>query len=243
MDNLIKILTLHNEIEAHVLSSILKEKNIPHIVKNYMDSAYNGIWQTQLGWGIIEAPSEYKDEIVSLYEEAVKNKNIKFQFDKENQSNSTEASIIGKNRILNSVKYIIIILFFMISLWLYLQYKNKNKLIKVFNNSKKIYFNWRKDKKALIGKWKENNKVAVINIDDNLNNHFEKIMNYNKKGIIISEYYDNNEDGLTEKLIRYYKNDKLIIWIDNDEDGMFDKMIYKINNQIIEKDINTLFDD
>lgn len=65
----VKILLFKNEIEAMLLDEILTEKQIPHVIRSYHDSAYDGLWQTQSGWGHIEAPEEYSDEILALYKQ------------------------------------------------------------------------------------------------------------------------------------------------------------------------------
>ena len=62
-----KILTFKNEFEASLLDEILNEKNIPHIIRTYHDSAYDGLWQAQSGWGHIEAPAEYREEILNIF--------------------------------------------------------------------------------------------------------------------------------------------------------------------------------
>ena len=67
MNRLVKILSLSNQFEAMLLDEILNEKEIPHIVKSYNDSALIGLWQTQSIWGHIEAPEEFKDEITEIY--------------------------------------------------------------------------------------------------------------------------------------------------------------------------------
>ncbi|MTI65806.1 MAG: hypothetical protein FH753_04310 [Firmicutes bacterium] len=67
MSSLIKILILENEVEANLLDEILKDKNIPHIIKSYHDLAYDGIFQTQKGWGHVEALDKYKKEILEIY--------------------------------------------------------------------------------------------------------------------------------------------------------------------------------
>ena len=69
MGNPVKILTFKNEIEAMLLDEILTEKQIPHIIRSYHDSAYDGLWQTQSAWGHIEAPEEYREEICRIYSE------------------------------------------------------------------------------------------------------------------------------------------------------------------------------
>jgi hypothetical protein len=67
MSKPVKILMFKNEIEAMLLDEILTEKQIPHLIRSYHDSAYDGLWQSQSGWGHIEAEEEYRDEILSTY--------------------------------------------------------------------------------------------------------------------------------------------------------------------------------
>lgn len=72
----IKILTLENEIEAQLLSSLLEQNNIPHMIRNYHDLALDGLWQTQSAWGHVEAPEQYSDEIQRIYNEMSRPGNI-----------------------------------------------------------------------------------------------------------------------------------------------------------------------
>jgi hypothetical protein len=60
-------LIFKNEIEAMLLDEILTGKQIPHLIRSYHDSAYDGLWQTQSGWGHLEAPEEYKEEVLLVY--------------------------------------------------------------------------------------------------------------------------------------------------------------------------------
>jgi hypothetical protein len=64
-----KILVLNNEFEAKLLGEILNDKEIPHLIRSYHDSAYDGLWQMQSSWGHIEAPEEYREEILQTYSE------------------------------------------------------------------------------------------------------------------------------------------------------------------------------
>jgi hypothetical protein len=63
----VKILALNNEFEARLLDEILTEKNIPHIIRSYHDSAYDGLWQMQSSWGHVESPEEYREEILEIF--------------------------------------------------------------------------------------------------------------------------------------------------------------------------------
>ena len=61
-----KIGSIGNQIEAQVLQSVLTEHEIPFRIRSFHDTAYDGLFQFQKGWGELYAPSEYKDEIVEI---------------------------------------------------------------------------------------------------------------------------------------------------------------------------------
>lgn len=69
MEKTVKILVLSNAVEAGLIDEILTEKGIPHIIRSFHDSAYDGLWQTQSSWGRLDAPPEYKEEILKIYDE------------------------------------------------------------------------------------------------------------------------------------------------------------------------------
>jgi len=66
MPNYEKITTLQNEIQAAALESELKTRDIPHFIRSYHDTVYNGIYQQTKGWGIVEAPIEFKKDILEI---------------------------------------------------------------------------------------------------------------------------------------------------------------------------------
>ena len=69
MEKHIKIAILDNEFEAQMLESILKERNIPFFLKSYYDTAFDGLYQTQKGWGHISSPAENAEEIKAILAE------------------------------------------------------------------------------------------------------------------------------------------------------------------------------
>jgi hypothetical protein len=66
MDKVEKIAVLDNEVQAELVDSVLSERSVPHIMRSYHDSAYDGIFQTGGGWGEVEAPVSFKAEILNL---------------------------------------------------------------------------------------------------------------------------------------------------------------------------------
>ncbi len=65
-EKIVRIVTLENEIEARLISELLNNKGIPHALRSFYDSALDGIYQLQKGWGYIEAPERFTREIKLL---------------------------------------------------------------------------------------------------------------------------------------------------------------------------------
>lgn len=61
-----KIALLDNVFQAKLLEGLLKEKNIPHRIRSYYDLAYDGLFQNQKGWGHVEAPLDFRDDILAV---------------------------------------------------------------------------------------------------------------------------------------------------------------------------------
>lgn len=65
----IKIVTLENGIEAQLVGSILDQRNIPYRIRSYHDTAYDGLFQFQKGWGKLLAPRSHRQEILAVVED------------------------------------------------------------------------------------------------------------------------------------------------------------------------------
>ncbi len=65
-----KISVLESDIEAQFIESILNEQEIPHRMQSFHDTAYDGLFQVQKGWGVIYAPPSYKQEIIEIINDA-----------------------------------------------------------------------------------------------------------------------------------------------------------------------------
>jgi len=62
----IKVAVLESMIEAQLINSILNEQNIPHQIRSFHDTAYDGLFQVQKGWGELRSPTPYKQEILKI---------------------------------------------------------------------------------------------------------------------------------------------------------------------------------
>lgn len=66
MKNLIKP---ENEAEANVIKSVLEENGIYAEIRSFRDTAYDGLFQSQLGWGVIRVSEEDFSEALKIIEE------------------------------------------------------------------------------------------------------------------------------------------------------------------------------
>jgi hypothetical protein len=62
----VRIVILENAIEAQLVRSILDQHQIPHRIRSFYDTAYNGLFQMQKGWGELSAPPPYEQEILDI---------------------------------------------------------------------------------------------------------------------------------------------------------------------------------
>jgi hypothetical protein len=65
-ESLVSISVLENDVEASVLDAALEEAGIPHLMKSYHDSAYDGIYQSQHGWGEVLGPQSQANRILEI---------------------------------------------------------------------------------------------------------------------------------------------------------------------------------
>jgi hypothetical protein len=72
MDTVGKIVVLENEVQAGLVDLTLTKLGIPHVMRSYYDSAFDGIFQGARVWGHVEAPSNYRDEILEIVAELKK---------------------------------------------------------------------------------------------------------------------------------------------------------------------------
>ena len=65
----IHIAILENLFEAQLLESMLKEQAIPHQLQSFYDTAYDGLFQVQKGWGAVRGPRSIKQHVLTLLED------------------------------------------------------------------------------------------------------------------------------------------------------------------------------
>ena len=64
-----RIVDIEREWQAQIIDEELQRRNIPHMMRSHRDSALDGLLQSPGGWGHIEAPLEFKDDIIRIVED------------------------------------------------------------------------------------------------------------------------------------------------------------------------------
>jgi hypothetical protein len=80
----VKVGTVENRFEGDRISHALNEAEIPYLVKSFLDTAYNGLYIPQKGWGVIRVPEEFREEAERLIAE------VKKSFEMEGQDETEQ---------------------------------------------------------------------------------------------------------------------------------------------------------
>ena len=71
---MIRVTTLENRFETDLITDALDQEGIEHVVKPFQDSAYDGLFVTQKGYGLLlveESQADRAREIVAAVRESV----------------------------------------------------------------------------------------------------------------------------------------------------------------------------
>ncbi|MCJ7785875.1 MAG: hypothetical protein MUP41_18240, partial [Desulfobacterales bacterium] len=72
MDQWVKAGTVENRFEGDRISQVLHEAGIPFLIKSFLDTAYDGLYIPQKGWGIVMVSKKDKEEAERLNSEVKK---------------------------------------------------------------------------------------------------------------------------------------------------------------------------
>jgi hypothetical protein len=62
MGRWVKVGIIENRFEGDRISQALNGANIPFLIKSFLDTAYNGLYLPQKGWGVVRVPEEFREE-------------------------------------------------------------------------------------------------------------------------------------------------------------------------------------
>lgn len=62
MGRWVKAGIIENRFEGDRISQALSEAEIPFLIKSFLDTAYDGLYLPQKGWGVIRVPEEFREQ-------------------------------------------------------------------------------------------------------------------------------------------------------------------------------------
>jgi len=62
MSRWVKSGIVENRFEGDRISQALTEAGIPFLIKSFMDTAYDGLYIPQKGWGAVMVPEEFEEK-------------------------------------------------------------------------------------------------------------------------------------------------------------------------------------
>jgi len=71
-DQWVKAGAIENRFEGDRISQVLHEAGIPFLIKSFLDTAYDGLYIPQKGWGIVMVSEQNKEEAERLISEIKK---------------------------------------------------------------------------------------------------------------------------------------------------------------------------
>jgi len=66
MDQWVKAGTVENRFEGDRISQALREAGIPFLIKSFLDTAYDGLYIPQKGWGVVMVSEKDRAEAEKL---------------------------------------------------------------------------------------------------------------------------------------------------------------------------------
>jgi len=68
-DQWVKVGTVENQFEGNRISQALEEAGIRFFIKSFLDTAYDGLYIPQKGWGVVMVSEKNKEEAERLITE------------------------------------------------------------------------------------------------------------------------------------------------------------------------------
>ena len=73
MEKWVKAGIIESRFEGDRVSQALEEAGISFLIKSFLDTAYDGLYIPQKGWGMVLVPEKFKDEAEEVILEVKKN--------------------------------------------------------------------------------------------------------------------------------------------------------------------------
>jgi hypothetical protein len=66
VNDFVRIAVLENQFEAQLVEAACEERQLPCRIRSFHDTAYDGLFQFQKGWGELRAPEHCRAELLQI---------------------------------------------------------------------------------------------------------------------------------------------------------------------------------
>jgi len=56
----VPVMSLEDQFEADVVKDALEKEQIPVLIRSFRDTSFDGIFESQKGWGVVMVPDEFR---------------------------------------------------------------------------------------------------------------------------------------------------------------------------------------
>jgi hypothetical protein len=65
----VKVKIVENQFEADIIKGVLENEGVPVMVRSFHDTSFDGIFESQKGWGVILVPDGKKEKALIVIEQ------------------------------------------------------------------------------------------------------------------------------------------------------------------------------
>ncbi len=221
-----------NEAEAFAIKSLLEENSIDSTIHSFHDTAYDGLYQNQYGWGVIKIFEKDFDAAQKLVTDWKDNAPEIIEYEKVTIEEDPNVGSTGsKLGIKNFFKVVVPIIFissilaniYFFSSWLFYSFQDDTVFKQYDRNGSLIS----------ISEWGDNHESPY------------KYTLYSTSGEKLAVFYDINDDGRANQAIEY-RPKSTITSIDKNNNGIYEAFVEVFESgsrkKYTDKDENKIFE-
>ncbi len=217
-----------NETDAAVVMAMLKKAGIEAELQSFRDTAYDGLFQTQLGWGVIrvdEANYEKAAELLRDWTNAVPD----YEEAERNSANPPPSEADPATNRMNRVPLAWLVISVAVNLWLaYLCFSPRWKQLADYDiydadGDRSGHVEWRSNRAYPYKyfSYLKSGKLAAVYIDSHDSGRSDKILHYAAPGT--KTYLDIDGDGVWEYMETVYAGGAEEKSWDDDQNGIYER--------------------
>ena len=190
-----RVCELENASQARLVCSILDEQKIPYNLIESHDSAFDGLYESQTAWGIIEAPEEYVTVIQGVVADVRQGRQGAALDGRVAPHGKPRRKFLWLEIGIGTVLVLYSIAVTLSALGL------ADRLRHFERRSPLVAWKWIRNEKCMRGTMRATGKLRYLEYDRNDNGIYEERDIISKNGKYKQTDYDRHEDGYDDEIV------------------------------------------